>query len=247
MAPGADAARPTSIFCRCIDAACGLRFPVAPDDAFRGRCPACGAAVTIVATTVSTTIPATVSAAGSTTAARSAIAGPRLRILLDNWRSLFNVGSAFRTADGAGVEHIYLCGITATPRQPKLAKTALGAEAAVPWSYHPDAVALADELRGDGAILWALEAQPTASALFDIAADDLGAATQRPLVLAAGNEVTGVDPGLLARVERIVAVPMLGRKESLNAAIALSVAVYWLRGQPTCKAHHFQPPHPKKA
>ena len=62
------------------------------------------------------------------------------------------MGSAFRTADGAGVAHLYLCGITATPRQPKLAKTALGAERSTVWSYHADAVALAADLRDKGVI-----------------------------------------------------------------------------------------------
>ena len=210
--------RPTSVFCRCTDAACGLRFPVAPGDSFRGKCPACGAPATVVATAPTT----------SHTPGPPATNFP-VHILLDNWRSLFNVGSAFRTADGAGVAQLYLCGITATPRQPKLAKTALGAEQYVPWSYHPDAVALAEQVTHEGARLWALEAQPSAVSLFDVAADALS--PTRPLVLIAGNEVAGVDPGLLPWVERVVAVPMLGRKESLNVAVALSIAVYWLRGQ----------------
>lgn len=212
--------RGESVFCRCSSAACGLRFPVTPNDAFRGRCPVCGAPAPVVATTAAVPHTPGIAAAPSP-----------LHILLDNWRSLFNVGSAFRTADGAGVAHLYLCGITATPRQPKLAKTALGAERFVPWSYHPDAVVLAEQLVRDGARLWALEAQPAAASLFDAATDVFSLSAPQPLVLVAGNEVAGVDPGLWPWVERIVAVPMLGRKESLNVAVALSIAVYWLRGQ----------------
>ncbi len=224
MALAAAAPRPGSIFCRCTGGGCGLRFPVTPGDAFDGCCPACGAPVAVVATAPLTAIP-------TEPAAPILRAGPPLHILLDNWRSLFNVGSAFRTADGAGVAHLYLCGITATPRQPKLAKTALGAERSTVWSYHADAVALAADLRDKGARLWALEAHQHADSLFDAALDDLRPAGQRPLVLMAGHEVAGVDPGLLEQAERVIAVPMLGRKESLNVAIALSIAVYWLRGQ----------------
>lgn len=220
----AAAPHPGSISCRCTGDGCGLRFPVTPGDVFGGRCPACGAPVAVVVTAAMTAAPAAI-------AAPVLRAGPPLHVLLDNWRSQFNVGSAFRTADGAGIAHLYLCGITATPRQSKLAKTALGAERSTPWSYHADAVALATELRAQGARLWALEAQQQADSLFDVTDGDLGRAGHPPLVLVAGHEVAGVDPGLLEQAERIVAVPMLGRKESLNVAIALSIAVYWLRGQ----------------
>jgi tRNA G18 (ribose-2'-O)-methylase SpoU len=149
-------------------------------------------------------------------------------LLLDNWRSLFNVGAAFRTADGAGVRHLYLCGITATPdTQRKLAKTALGAEQAVPWSYHPDAVQLAAALRDEGAQLWVLERADHAQSLFDI--NCLPAHSS--VVLAAGNEVIGVDPGLVAVADQVIQLPMLGSKQSLNVAVALSIATYWLRAR----------------
>jgi tRNA G18 (ribose-2'-O)-methylase SpoU len=153
-----------------------------------------------------------------------------VRLLLDNWRSLFNVGSAFRTADGAGVHHLYLCGITATPsQQVKLAKTALGAEVHVAWSYHADAVTLAAELQDAGAQVWVLERNASSRCLFDITS--LPRAT--PVVLAAGNEVLGVDPGMVALADRVIHLPMLGSKRSLNVAVALSIATYWLRAQPS--------------
>jgi tRNA G18 (ribose-2'-O)-methylase SpoU len=151
-----------------------------------------------------------------------------IRLLLDNWRSLFNVGGAFRTADGAGVEHLYLCGITATPAQPKLAKTALGAEQAVAWSYHADATRLASALQKAGAQIWVLERSPSARSLFDVTSIP----SNRPVVLTAGNEVVGVDPGLVALADQVIQLPMLGRKRSLNVAVALSIATYWLRAQP---------------
>lgn len=208
------------IFYRCEDAdGCGLRFPVTATDPFQGRCPRCGGAVQVVARVEDDERDAPV-------AANHAGRGVhKIHLLLDNWRSLFNVGAAFRTADGAGVRHLYLCGITATPEmQPKLAKTALGAERDVAWSYHADAVRFAGELQAQGAQLWVLERSDTADSLFDI--------TSVPndclVVLAAGNEIIGVDPALVAMADRVVQLPMLGSKHSLNVAVALSVATYWL-------------------
>jgi tRNA G18 (ribose-2'-O)-methylase SpoU len=149
-----------------------------------------------------------------------------MSLLLDNWRSLFNVGAAFRSADGAGVRHLYLCGITGRPdEQRKLAKTALGAEQTVAWSYHPDAVKLAAQLKEQGAQLWVLERDAGADSLFDIKTVPAG----NPIVLAAGNEVAGVDPGLVAVADRILQLPMVGSKRSLNVAVATSIAIYWLR------------------
>jgi tRNA G18 (ribose-2'-O)-methylase SpoU len=145
--------------------------------------------------------------------------------MLDNWRSLFNVGAAFRSADGAGARHLYLCGITATPdNQRKLAKTALGAERAVAWSYHADAVQVATRLRAEGAKLWVLERGARSTDLLDIKS----VPAEVPVILAAGNEVAGVDPGLAAMADRMVQLPMAGSKESLNVAVALSIATYWL-------------------
>jgi tRNA G18 (ribose-2'-O)-methylase SpoU len=150
-----------------------------------------------------------------------------LELLLDNWRSLFNVGAAFRTADGVGVSMIHLCGITPTPAQPKLAKTALGAEQLMAWRYAPDAVVHAAALQAAGAYVWVLEGAAAAESLFESTL----APDANVIVLAAGNEVSGVDPGLLALADRVVRLPMLGQKRSLNVAVALSVAAYWLRGQ----------------
>lgn len=202
----------------CANDACNLRFPVAPGDRFNHRCPRCGAPV-ILSTSVAAR-PAPDPTPGQ---------GPLLplHLLLDNWRSLFNVGAVFRTADGAGVPMLHLCGITPTPNHRKLSKTALGAESTVPWCYAPNAVGHADALRCQGMQLWVLEGERGAESLFDCALPPAG----QTVVLAAGNEIIGVDPGLVAMADRLVYLPMQGRKRSLNVAVALSIAVYWLRGQ----------------
>ena len=126
------------------------------------------------------------------------------------------------------MRHLYLCGITATPdHSARLAKTALGAERSVAWSYHADAVELAAQLKSGGAQLWVLERNASREPLFDINS----VPTDCPVVLAAGNEVVGVDPGLVALADQVIQLPMLGSKQSLNVAVALSIATYWLRAQ----------------
>ncbi len=176
-------------------------------------CPHCGGATARAADPVPTAVlPPPVTAAP-------------LLALLDNIRSIHNVGSMFRTADGAGLAHLYLCGTTATPAHPRLAKAALGAQERVAWSYALNAVDTAVALRAQGHPLWALEATPQAVPLADVSLPPDGQA----VVLVVGNERAGVDPGILAHCTRVVALPMLGMKRSLNAAVAFGIAVYALR------------------
>ena len=132
----------------------------------------------------------------------------------------------FRSADGAGLEHLYLCGITGSPENPRLAKTALGAEQSMPWSSHPNAMDLALRLKEEGFNLWALERTAKSSLIRDF--PSLNIVSQR-VVLIVGNERAGVDPGLLALCNRVIEVPMAGGKGSLNAAVAFGIAVYALR------------------
>jgi 23S rRNA (guanosine2251-2'-O)-methyltransferase len=151
--------------------------------------------------------------------------GPVLEVVLDNIRSAWNVGAMLRTSDGAGVRKVHLCGVSATPDNPKVAKTALGAERSMPWYFHPDGVAAAQELKAQGFRLWALEGGPRAESLFAAAVDMPGP----PLALVAGNELSGVDPGILRLCDRVVCLPMHGIKGSLNVAVAFGIAVYTIR------------------
>ena len=220
---GGDGAQAAHRVFVCRNPDCGLRFPVHANDRFAGRCPRCGAAVRCVASTQAEQG----EGAGQGLPPASVGLPCPLHLLLDNWRSLFNVGSAFRTADGAGVMRLHLCGITATPENPRLAKTALQAEQSVAWDYAPDAVALAAALRAAGATLWALEMTGDAVSLFDAALPS----QPEPVVLMLGNEVNGLDPGLLALADLVFFLPMHGHKRSLNVAIAASIATYWLVGR----------------
>ncbi len=156
-----------------------------------------------------------------------------VEVLLDNIRSLRNVGSVFRSADGAGVAHVHLCGFTPTPEHPKLAKTALGAEAVVPWTRHPDATAGAQSLAAEGARLWIVDGGAQAVSMFDPTV--LAARGPGRIVLVFGHEVSGVDPRLHAHAERVVCLPMMGIKGSLNVSVAMGVAAYVLRFSPSAE------------
>jgi tRNA G18 (ribose-2'-O)-methylase SpoU len=195
-----------------------MRFPVPAQDAPGELCPACGAPTELVDAAWD---PRSANEPGD---AR----GPRLQALLDNVRSLRNVGSMFRTADGAGVEHLHLAGFTPTPKHPGLRKTALGAEAVVPWSRHADALVAARALADDGARLWVLEGGPSARLLFDAELLPM-LDTTAPIVLVLGHEVAGVDPRLLDFAHQIVRIPMAGLKASLNVSVAFGIACYAIR------------------
>ena len=131
----------------------------------------------------------------------------------------------FRAADGAGVRQVHLCGVSPTPPNPKVAKTALGAEKSLPWAFYPDGLEAARSMQARGLRLWALEGGARAVSLFEAANDLPGA----PLGLVVGNELTGVDPGLLEMCDRVVSLPMSGMKGSLNVAVAFGIAVYFIR------------------
>ena len=142
-------------------------------------------------------------------------------IVLDNVRSMYNVGAFFRTADAASVEKLCLCGITARPPKRGIAKTALGAEETVPWEHAPDAPALVRSLRARGYEIAAVETSVHAVDLFDWQ-------PRFPLCLVFGHEVEGIGAPLAALCDTHVRIPMLGAKHSLNVATAGGVVIYEL-------------------
>jgi tRNA G18 (ribose-2'-O)-methylase SpoU len=151
--------------------------------------------------------------------------GPIVEALLDNIRSVYNVGSIFRTADGAGLRHLHLCGFTPSPDHPQTAKTALGAEQAVAWTPYRNGLDTAVTLQERGCQLWAIEDSPQAESLFATPIVPDGS----PIVLVVGNEIAGIDPELLARCDRVLRIPMQGYKKSLNVATAFGIAAYAVR------------------
>lgn len=144
-----------------------------------------------------------------------------VRILLDNVRSLYNVGAFFRTADAAGIEKLWLCGITGRPPKRAIAKTALGAEESVPWEHTWEPAPLVRSILESGCEVAAIETSVHAVDLFDW--------TPRfPVCVVFGHEVDGVQPAVSALCDTHVRIPMLGAKHSLNVATAGGVVVYEL-------------------
>ncbi len=144
--------------------------------------------------------------------------------LLDNIRSVWNVGSMFRTADAVGLGGLCLCGMTATPPRPDIEKTALGATLSVPWNYWQDSLDAVRDLKSQGLAVIALEQTPEA-----VDWDDF--ACPFPHVFVVGHEVQGVRPEILDLADQVVEIPMAGSKQSLNVAVSFGVLAYAIRSQ----------------
>ncbi len=196
---------------QCANPACRFRFPLIDPRVSGETCPVCGGATTLAGQYRSAAPPPWPAAP------------PPVEALLDNIRSIYNVGSMLRTADGAGLRHLHVCGITPPPNHPKVAKTALGAEQAVGWTRYNNGLDTAVALQRRGFVLWALEGAPDAEPLLETAVP-----SGRPVLLIVGNEIAGVDPGILALCDKVLYIPMQGVKESLNVASAFAIAAYHL-------------------
>lgn len=155
------------------------------------------------------------------------MADKKFYLLLDNLRSLLNVGAIFRLADAAGIDKIFLGGITGliyTPNGKKelntrIHKTALGAEKTVLWEHSGKSWSVVEKLKKEGFQIVALE-QSKKGILYTKFKPKF------PLLLIVGNEIKGVSRSLLKRADKIIYLPMSGKKESLNVAVATGIAVY---------------------
>lgn len=142
--------------------------------------------------------------------------------LIDNVRSLYNVGSIFRTSDGAMIEKLVLTGFTPHPPRKEIEKTALGATKSVDWEYHKDAVEAVRQFKERGWNICCLELTDKSIPYYDIKPTDF------PLCLVVGNEIVGVSHELIALCDQAIEIPMFGIKQSLNVAVAYGIAMYEL-------------------
>lgn len=155
-------------------------------------------------------------------------------VVLCNIRSLHNVGSILRTADAVGVEKIYLCGITPSPLdilgnyRPQISKVALGAEQIIKWEKCKRAGDVLKELKKEGYKIVAVEQSSKAQSLYKIKLNNY---FWNKLALVLGNEIKGLSPSLLKKADKILEIPMYGKKESLNVAVAFGIAAFYLRGK----------------
>jgi 23S rRNA (guanosine2251-2'-O)-methyltransferase len=160
----------------------------------------------------------------------------RIVLIAHNLRSCHNIGALLRTAEGLGVERVYMTGYTPYPQMPndtrlphlarkintQIHKTALDAEHMVPWEQHDDVISLLARLRQEGYNIAALEQTPDAISLPSFRSDS-------PIALLLGREVEGIEPEVLAACTMTLEIPMLGKKESFNVASAAAMALYQLR------------------
>ncbi len=144
-----------------------------------------------------------------------------LVVVLDDVRSLHNVGSVFRTADAYRVQQVVLCGITATPPQPEIHKTALGAEFTVDWRYFADANEAVDTLKRDGFTVLAIE-QAEGSIGFEQIVPKRG----EKIAIVLGNEVKGVKQSVIDRCDACLELPQYGTKHSLNVSVTAGIVIY---------------------
>jgi len=144
-----------------------------------------------------------------------------LVVVLDNVRSLHNVGSVFRTGDAFLIETVYLCGITSTPPQPEIHKTALGAENTVSWKYYEDTHKAVNELKADGYTVFAIEQVVGSTLLSEI---ELEKSKKYAVIL--GNEVKGVQQSVVDACDGCIEIPQFGTKHSLNVSVTGGIIIW---------------------
>ena len=143
-----------------------------------------------------------------------------IRVIVHNVRSIYNVGSVFRTSDAARIEHVHLTGYTGTPAHKDLHKTALGAQDTVAWTKHDDVLPLLQHHRTAGYTLAALEITDDPTPVSEVKHEHY------PLCLLVGNEVHGVDDAIIQEMDLAFEIPQFGAKQSLNVSVAYGIAIF---------------------
>lgn len=143
-------------------------------------------------------------------------------VLVDNVRSLYNVGSIFRTSDGAMITKLFLTGFTPHPPRKEIEKTALGSTKSVPWEYEKNPTTCISQLKEQRYKICCLELTDSSVPYTNIQPGDF------PLCLVIGNEITGISKEILSQSDLAIEIPMFGIKQSLNVAVAYGIAVFEL-------------------
>lgn len=200
---------------QCQNTDCRLRIPDDFNNPHFLYCPYCGAMMDVSGY---------YSISENTSSISSCHNPIKISLVLDNIRSAYNVGSIVRSADGFGVEKIFLCGICPTPQNLKIKKTSLGSEDSVSWEYCSNALSKISEMKLNGYFVIGLESGIGGKAIREVSINP-----EHYIVLVCGNEVAGIDPGILALCDEIVEIPMQGIKRSFNVTIAVGIALFYLR------------------
>ena len=199
-------------FMQCDQKECRFRFPLDLDQ-FEGKvCPLCGGKLSKDVPRLAQWQPDWVNAQL-----------PEVCLVLDNIRSAHNLGSILRTAEGAGVSGLYLCGLTPSPdKNPDIAKTALGSEKRLTWQWQSNALRCCEHLKEKGFQIVCIEAARQAKSIFS---ETLQYNTSK-IALVLGSEPAGVDPAIIELADEVVYIPMSGEKSSLNVSVACGIALY---------------------
>lgn len=146
-------------------------------------------------------------------------------LILDNVRSMHNVGSIFRTADGFGIKKIYLCGITAKPPHREIHKTALGAENSMDWEYYENTLGILEKLKSEGFKVIAIE-----QAIGSIQLNKFVYNGDDPLAIILGNEVEGVSDDVMQIADICIEIPQFGTKHSFNVSVCAGIVLWQFLG-----------------
>lgn len=206
--------RLSGVFMECSNPNCLFRFADTSMENETGYCPKCGQQTFVRAGVFPDLDKDTNRGCDS----------PQVTALLDNVRSVYNVGSIIRTCEGLGIQSVFMAGITPTPDHPKLRKTALGAEQRVSWEYWNNALALVEQLKRNGYGVIGLENDHASQPIQEFQLEPKAA----PICLIVGNERLGIDPHVRALCDRLLSIPMRGGKESLNVSVAFAIGAYVL-------------------
>ena len=150
-----------------------------------------------------------------------------LIVVLDDVRSMYNIGSVFRTSDAFRVEAVYLCGITGTPPHPEIHKTALGGEDSVNWKYFPTALEAVRELKDNGYYVFAIEQCEGSTLLPELQLEPITEGSQlRGYAVVFGNEVKGVHQEVIDECQGCLEIPQFGTKHSMNVSVTAGIVIW---------------------
>lgn len=205
-----------AVFRECQNLDCNLRFPDICNLDISINCPICGSAAIIKEVADLT----------EDYRDKKNWKPPReFTPILDNVRSVYNVGAIFRTAVGLGLNQIYLCGITPTPTHKNFTKTSLGAENFIKWEKSLNCVEQCKSLKEIGYQLISIESTAESISLINIKKDNLFG---KKIALVVGNEITGIDPEVLFLSDLVISIPIIGKNKSFNVTTALGIALFHL-------------------
>ncbi len=143
-------------------------------------------------------------------------------VLVDNVRSLYNIGSIFRTSDGVQIQKLILTGFTPRPPRKEIEKTALGSTQSVPWEYLKDPIEAIEKFRHQHYRVFCLELTDKSRPYYSVQKSDF------PMCLVVGNELTGISNEIVSKCDAAIEIPMFGIKQSLNVAVAYGIALFEL-------------------